>query len=145
MIHKYIEKIVDNDNPEDMKELSEILEEVMYKLKDYNKDCFKKYKMRLYEMAYGKVLNQDMAIEWVESMNPPAKWTMEETTQVKKQYGIMNISDVDFYVVMNMMYSDYHKVIGENLDMYVKMTTAWLDDADVEEGKLYNYKMYVVE
>lgn len=29
--------------------------------------------------------------------------------------------------------------------MYVKMTTAWLEDTDVAEGKLYNYKMYVVD
>jgi hypothetical protein len=29
--------------------------------------------------------------------------------------------------------------------MYVKMAKAWLEDSDVAEGKLYNYKMYVVD
>ena len=145
MIHKYIKKIVENGNNEDMERLSEMLEELMYKLKDSNPKCYHKYKRELYELAYGKVLNEDMAIEWVESMQPESKWTMEETSDAKKQYGLNDISDIDFYVVMNMMYSDYHKIIGENLDMYVKMTTAWLEDTDVAEGKLYNYKMYVVD
>lgn len=145
MIHKYIEKIVDNGNNEDMQELSEMLEELMYKLKENDPKCYHKYKMKLYELAYGKVLNEDMAIGWVESMQPEAKWTIEETSDVKRQYGLNDISEIDFYVVLNMMYSDYHKIIGDNLDMYVKMTTAWLNDSDVADGKLYNYKMYVVD
>jgi hypothetical protein len=145
MIHKYIEKIVENGNNEEMQELSEILEELMYKLKNNDPKCYHKYKMKLYELAYGKVLNEDIAVEWVESMQPESKWTMEETTSVKNQYGLNDISDIDFYVVLNMMYSDYHKIIGENVDMYVKMAKAWLEDSDVAEGKLYNYKMYVVD
>ena len=145
MIHKYIEKIVENNRQEDMQELSEILEDVMYKLKDYNEKCFHKYKTKLYEMAYGKVLNMDMAEDWVESMNPPAKWTFEETSAVKRQYGLQDISDIDFYVVMNMLYSDMHEMYGEDVDRYVRATKLWLNDPDAKEGKLYNYRKYIVD
>ena len=145
MIHKYIEEIVRNGNPDDMEKLSEMLEEVMYKLKDYNPECFHKYKMKLYETAYGKVLNEDMAIDWVESMQPEARWTMEETNEVKRQYRVNDISDIDFYVVMNMMYSDYHDILNEDVGKYVEFTRAWLNDADAGEGKLYNYRMYVID
>lgn len=145
MIHKYIEKIVENNRQEDMQELSEILEDVMYKLKDYNEKCFNKYKTHLYEMAYGKVLNMDMAEDWVESMTPPAKWTFEETSAVKRQYGLQDISDIDFYVVMNMLYSDMHEMYGEDVDRYVRATKLWLNDPDAKEGKLYNYRKYIVD
>lgn len=145
MIHKYIEKIVENNRQEDMQELSEILEDVMYKLKDYNEKCFNKYKTHLYEMAYGKVLNMDMAEDWVESMTPPAKWTFEETSAVKRQYGLQDISDIDFYVVMNMLYSDMHEMYGEDVDRYVRATKLWLNDPDAKEGKLYNYRKYIID
>lgn len=117
----------------------------MYKLKDYNEKCFNKYKTHLYEMAYGKVLNMDMAEDWVESMTPPAKWTFEETSAVKRQYGLQDISDIDFYVVMNMLYSDMHEMYGEDVDRYVRATKLWLNDPDAKEGKLYNYRKYIID
>ena len=83
-INSYIEKIVNNGKPEDMEELSEILEDLMYIVKDYDEECYKKYKMKLYEMAYGKVLTKEMAEDWVKDMKPMAKWDYDTTTEVKK-------------------------------------------------------------
>lgn len=145
MIHEYIDAIVENGSDEDMEELSDILEEVVYKLKEYNPKCFRKYKMKLYEMAYGKTITEEMAKDWVKSMDPPGKWTMDQTNSVRKQYGIEDISEIDFFIVMNMMYSDYHKLLGEDVDRYVTMTKLWLNDSDAEKDKLYNYKMYVID
>ena len=147
MIKKYIEKIVENNNPEDMEELSEMLEEVIYKLKDYNEKCYEKYKMKLYIMAYGKVLTEEMAEEIVEDMRPSGEhWNMETTSSVKNQYSIRDISDVDFYVVMNAKYNDNRDTVErfaeteeDRLDMYVSLTQDFILDPDAKEGKVFTY------
>lgn len=149
-INSYIEKIVNNGKPEDMEELSEILEDLMYIVKDYDEECYKKYKMKLYEMAYGKVLTKEMAEDWVKDMKPMAKWDYDTTTEVKKQVGITDIDDISFYVVMNMLYSDMKNILGdgdtdESISNYIEATKDWLKDEDVSKNKLYDYWRYVVK
>lgn len=142
MIKKYIDKIVENDKPEDMNKLGDMLEEIIYDMKENNPEKFKEYKMKLYEMAYGKVLTKEMAEKWVEEMKPKAKWDYETTSEVKRQYEV-EADDVSFYVVMNMMYSDMSNVLGEDVENYVEATKDWLNDIDVGKDKLYNYWKYV--
>ena len=149
-INSYIEKIVNNGKPEDMEELSEILEDLMYIVKDYDEECYKKYKMKLYEMAYGKVLTKEMAEDWVKDMKPMAKWDYDTTKEVKKQVGITDIDDISFYVVMNMLYSDMKNILGdgdtdESISNYIEATKDWLKDEDVSKNKLYDYWRYVVK
>ena len=148
MVKEYIKQIVDNGKKEDMEELSTMLENVLYEIKEYNNDDFCDYKMELYEMAYGKTLTKEMAEKWVENMQPMAKWDYETTSAVKKQYGITNIDDTSFYVVMNMLYSDMNNILGtgddaESLKKYVNATIDWLNDEDIGKDKLYNYWKYV--
>lgn len=139
-IKEYIDRIVKNGKPEDMEELSEMLEETLYKIKERNEECYEDYKMELYEMAYGKVLTEDMAKKIVMNMKPYHEhWTMEQTTQVKNQYGLSNIKDCDFYVVMNSAYNRYHNLFGEDLEMYVKYAKEFINDEDAKEGKVYTY------
>lgn len=145
-IREYIEQIVANGNKESMEELSEMLDEAIIKLKVYDEKCYEKYKMKLYELAYGKVLNEDMAKEWVESMKPQAKWTMQETNNALNGTGIDTLKG---YVVMNMLYSDMSNVLGdgntqESIDKYIRATADWLNDEDVGQDKLYDYWRYVV-
>ena len=152
-VREYIEKIGDNKNVEDMEKLGDMLAEIIYKTKECHPDIYEEYKMRLYTMAYGKVLTRDMAEHWVESMQPKGKWDFDTTTAVRNQYNIKDISEIAFYVVMNMLYSDMSNVLGdgetqESIDKYVQATKDWLDDADVTgngEEKLYNYYFYVVK
>ena len=149
-INSYIEKIVNNGKPEDMEELSEILEDLMYIVKDYDEDYYKKYKMKLYEMANGKILTKNMAEEWVKNMKPMAKWDYDTTVSVKNKYGINDIDDVSFYVVMNMLYSDMNNVLGngdtqESIENYVTATRDWLNDEDIGKDKLYDYWRYVAK
>ena len=98
----------------------------------------------------GKVLTKDMAEEWVKSMKPMAKWDYNTTSAVKKQYGINDIDDTCFYVVMNMLYSDMSNLLGngdtpESLNNYIEATKDWLHDEDVSKNKLYDYWKYVVK
>lgn len=140
MIKDYIDRIVKNGNQDDMEHLSDILEEVLYKLKKYDTECFHKYKMKLYVMANGEVLTEEMAHEIVENMLPDGEhWTLGQTTQVKNQYGIADISDVDFYAVMNMAWNDYKNIFGEDLGIYVKYAKAFINDEDAKKHKVFKY------
>lgn len=150
-IKEYIEKIVKDGDKKEMEALSYMLEEVVYMFKEYDEDLYCQYKMKLYEMAYGKVLTLDMAKEWVSEMIPMAKWTYEETSSVLEKYNL-KIHPVSFYAIMNMMYSDMKSVLGnadteESLQKYIAATKAWYYDEDAENGdeKLYCYWKYIVK
>ena len=149
-VREYIDKIGENKKPEDMQKLGDMLAEIIYLMKESHHEEYEKYKMKLYEMAYGKVLTKEMAEHWVDDMKPRAKWDYDTTTSVKNQYGINDIDDISFYVVMNMLYSDMSNLLGdgetqESLDNYIQATKDWLKDEDVESNKLYNYWRYVVK
>lgn len=149
-IREYIEKIGENKKTEDMQKLGDMLADLIDMTKESHPDIYDKYKMCLYEMAYGKVLTKEMAEKWVESMIPKAKWDYDTTTSVKKSYGINDIDDVSFYVVMNMLYSDMGNLLGDgetedSVSNYIQATKDWLKDEDVEKNKLYNYWKYIVK
>lgn len=149
-IREYIEKIGENKKIEDMEKLGDMLADIIYKTKESHPELYEKYKMKLYEMAYGKVLTKEMAEDWVKNMKPMAKWDYDTTTSVKKQVGITDIDDISFYVVMNMLYSDMSNVLGsgdtdESISAYIEATKDWLHDEDIGKNKLYDYWKYVVK
>lgn len=145
MIKKYIEKIVENGKQEDMEKLSDILVEIIYKMKESHHDLYEHYKMCLYEMAEGKMLNEEMANKWVETMKPfGKKWTMEETTDAMNSLGYKD-RDIDYYITSNMIYNDYYDLVRDNEEMALKMAHEWLNDIDSGDNKLYNYWKYVIK
>lgn len=143
-IEKYIRKIVDEGNREEMEKLSDILEEVINLIKDYDKDKYKEYKLCLYKMAYGNRLTEDMAEDIVENMRPYGeKWTISETEEMQRNYGADNIDPVEFYAIMNMSFNDYRSVFEDNLDTYVRFTQAFIDDQDAAPGKVTRYLLTI--
>lgn len=74
-------------------------------------------------------------------------WTMELTKQVQAQQSI-ECDPIEFFLAMNMMYSDYVKVAKKlgvnNVDFYSCMAKAFLDDKDAGPDKLERYFEYVV-
>lgn len=151
-IEEYIEKIIDNGKIEDMQTLSDMLEDTMEIIKDYDKECYKEFEMKLYEMAYGKVLTDEMKREWVKKMRPMSKWTEEEVKNIVSQYGF-EVPYMSAFVILNMLYSDMKSAFGdgndeESLKRYLRGTSDWYFDEDAKvdgEEKLFNYKMYIVE
>lgn len=146
-IKSYIARVVEKGKQEDMQKLSDMLDELICDLKENNHDLYEYYKMCLYELAYGEVLSEEMAEHWVSSMSPRALWSREETDSVKAQYGI-NIKSEDFYVLMNMAYSDYGNILGdpnEHLDRYVQFTKDFIEDKDAKDNKIYNYYKNIVK
>lgn len=145
MIEQYKNQIVANGDKEIMEHWGDMFVEVMYKLKEYDEECFEKYKMKLHIMAYGEVLTEDMAKDIVHKMKPYGEyWNIEQTTAVKTESGITDISDVDFYIVMNMAYNDFKEVFGDNLELYVNYTVAFIKDVDVKPGKVFRYFTEVI-
>lgn len=145
MIRKYIEKIGENKNIEDMKKLGDMLAEIIEYTKESHHEIYEEYKMELYEMAYGKKINEEMAEKWVKEMKPiGVHWTIEDTTNAMQSLGY-NFDRVDFYVVANMMYNDYFDLVKDDETLALKLAKDWLDDVDAKKDKLYCYWKYVIE
>jgi hypothetical protein len=139
-IKKYINKIVEEGSDEDMDKLSDIMIDLFYDLKRYDEEKAHKYKMCLYKMAYGETISEDMARDIIEDMKPEGEhWTLEQTNQVKNQYGFMDINEIDFWLVMNMAYNDYKEIFRDNLDMYARFSYAFINDPDAKQGKVFKY------
>jgi len=139
-IEEIIQKIIDNGRIEDMQELSNMLQEGMQIIKKYDEDCYKKFEIKLYKMAYGNVLSPEMAEKIVSKMRPYGKrWSLEETRQIQQQRGINNISPINFFVVLNSAYNDYNDIFRDNLEDYIRFTIDFIQDEDAKKGKVFLY------
>lgn len=125
--------------------LKKIPQEKMHKLGDYylemlslmktsHPDLYDDFSRKTYVLAYGYTLNEDWAEEIVTDMKPYGKhWTKEQTDAVAKQLGIVydaELNSCTWYVVINMVYNDYHDVGGEDANVYAKLARNWVRDAD---------------
>lgn len=145
-IEDVIQKIVDNGSVEDMHKLSDILEDSLEMLEKYDKECYKKYEMDLYKMAYGSVLSEKMAQEIVSKMRPyRMRWSIEETQEIQNQFGLDNIRPVDFFVVMNQAYNDYKDLFNENIEMYARYANDFINDEDAKKDKIFLYFTQIPE
>lgn len=145
-IEEYIEKIIDNGKIEDMQELSEMLEDTMEIIKDYDKECYKDFEMKLYKMAYGSHLNRTMAEKIVNKMQPYGmRWSFEEAKNLQRQRGINDIDEPSFFTVINSAYNDYKDLLGEDVENYVRFTIDFIKDEDAKEGKVFKYFTQIVK
>ena len=150
-IEEYIERIVDNDKIEDMQELSDMLEDTMEIIKDYDKECYKDFEMKLYKMAYGNHLNKSMAEDIVNNMRPFGKrWSLEESKKIQEQFGMNDISPIDFFTVLNRNFNDsrndsrntaerFTKNPEEEVEFYVCLTRDFIKDEDAKPNKVFKY------
>lgn len=135
---EYIEKIVQIGKPEDMDCLSDILVDLLYEVKETNYDEFKKYKTKIKGMAYDYKIDEELAHEIVEDMKPLGEYWNKET--VASVIGNDNHRLEDMYVVMNSLVNDYQSVVNpEEVETYIKMAHAWLDDVDGKQNKVWWY------
>lgn len=139
-VKKMIQKIANDGNINEMEELSDILDEVICVIKDYDEQLYEKYKMELYRMAYGDKLNEEMAEKIVSKMRPyKQRWSLEETRSMQEEYGIMDIDEYDFFVVINSAFNDFRNLFEDNIDMYIRYTEDFINDEDAKEGKVFRY------
>jgi hypothetical protein len=85
---------------------------------------------------------EEDAKEWAKHMNPPARWTMDQTTAVMQQRGY-NYKPCEFWVVMNMLASDYGKTMAkygvDKPEFWADLACDFIGDADAEDGKVGRY------
>lgn len=91
---------------------------------------------------------EEDAKEWAKHMDPPPRWTMEQTTAVMNQSGYYH-KPCEFWVVMNMLFSDYGKTfIKFNMDkpeIWASLAHDFLDDPDAQPDKVGRYWRDVVK
>jgi DNA polymerase elongation subunit (family B) len=139
-IEEIIRKIVDDGNVEYMHKLSELLEDTLELIQEYDEDCYKKYEMELYKMAYGSNLSKEMAIDIVHNMKPQGqRWSIEETQKIQEQFGMNDINYIDFYTVMNQGFNDFNNLFKDNIEMYVTYTDDFINDVDGKPHKVFWY------
>lgn len=91
---------------------------------------------------------QEDAAEWVKHMNPPARWTMEQTKAAMAQRGY-NHDPHEFYAVMNALASDYGKTMAkygvDKPEIWAELAHDFIKDADTVEDKVGVYFAEIVE
>lgn len=99
-------------------------------------------------------LTMEEAAEWVEGMkntdpdHPTGeKWTMEQIKPIATKHGFTTPDkQIEFWAVMNMMYSDYYETAKKHgvstMDFYADMAKAWMHDKDAVENKTAAYIEY---
>lgn len=96
-------------------------------------------------------LTRESAMEWTGRMENAdgsrgPHWPMEKTEEARTQRGIP-CDPLEFYVAMNMMYSDYVKAAEKancsSMDFYAYMARAFLEDQDAQPEKLARYWRYI--
>lgn len=97
-------------------------------------------------MEYMKHVHREFteedAMKWVSHMEPPARWTMDQTTAVMRQYGYDH-KPCEFYAVMNMLNSDLGRTMAkygaDRLEIWASLAHDWLADPDAEPDKMGRY------
>ena len=125
-----------------------VFDHVLMDMKEYDHDMYCDVKMDLYTAVNGYHFNKELLHEAVEHMENDngtisPKWSVEETTQVGKNAGIMFVgfNEYDWNYVMNMVYSDYCEVLGDNVASYIKIAEKFIHDKDAPDGKPLRYYM----
>ncbi len=139
-IENVINEIVDSGNVEHMHNLSDILEDTLEIIQEYDEECYKKYEMELYKMAYGTKLSRELAEEIVHKMKPYGeRWNIDETNNMQNQYELNNIRPIDFYVVINSAFNDYRDLFGDETNKYIEYTVRFIEDEDAKPDKVFLY------
>lgn len=143
MHRKILKDIIDSNDYNKMREIECCLENLIIDLKTSNYDKYKEIEYKLYKIAYDNHLTEDLAKEWVASMENKdgtsgEHWTLEQTNAYCGKHN-----KYDWYATLNMMYSDYYNS-KFGVDTYVELAKDFLDDEDTDKDKLLKYYMLIV-
>lgn len=115
------------------------------------------FRVKAYEQEHGPHFDEEQARKAVSKMENEdgsrgPHWSIEETTALASQHGVNlgnRFNRYDWFVALNMIYSDFYKVIvnitnSNNTKHFVEFAKAWLADKDIDEGKMWFYYIYVM-
>lgn len=117
-----------------------------------------KRKLERHERMYGPHFNEECAHKAVKHMenedgSKGARWSIEEAERVATQFGVNlktnKFNKYDWFVALNMIRSDFYRAVvsmtgSDNVKHFVELAKAWLNDKDIEEGKMWFYFKYVM-
>lgn len=139
---------IDYSDKHNQEKVNDLLEMMSCSIEKSEPEFYNHIKTEIYEMVYGKTINETMAKDWTHLMRPAGEhWNIEATTKAMQDLGY-NCDRVDFYVVSNMLYNDYYNIVKDDESLALKMAYDWLNDEDISSSgkeKLYNYYKYVVK
>lgn len=113
----------------------------------------RRQEQRMGKTSGGQEFDHETAKEWTDMMKNAdgtkgAKWTMEQAKPYMSQIGFKG-EEVEFWAVMNAMYSDYCAVMKrfgvDRPEVYAALAKAWLEDKDAVEDKAMMYWECIVE
>lgn len=93
-------------------------------------------------------LAREKAEKWVKGMQGAdgkrgGRWTYEEIERYAPNFGIQREEIVDFYAVLNALYTDYGKVAKkygfDRMEVWAELAKAFMHDSDAEPGKVKTY------
>lgn len=96
----------------------------------------------------GEHLTREEAEEWVEGMQsedgkPGPRWPMHEIERYAGNFGVQGEEIVEFWAVINALYSDYCKVARkygvDKVEFWADLAKAFIRDKDAEPGKVRLY------
>lgn len=115
------------------------------------------FRMKAHEAKHGPHFSEEKARKAVSKMENEdgsvgPHWSIEETSALANQHSVRldeRFNKYDWYVALNMIYSDYYQVIvsltnSNNTKHFVEFAKAWLNDKDIDEGKMWYYYVYVM-
>ena len=133
----YIEKILSSEDSSKKEKLMECLSHIIDK---YDSEDKEEIERKLYELAEGKVLNEERARYLIEKMEPfGKKWELADTENVRNNSGYGDIRPIDFWIVMNSAYNDYNDIFKEDVGLYSRFSKDFIMDEDAVEDKVYYY------
>jgi hypothetical protein len=136
-------KMLEEATPEQLKSF---LSEQFDRLKRIMPELYEDMEEDLYEHIYGHhftAWKYDCAASKFENQDGTTgpHWSVEDVTSVAKTRNIefTRYNEYDFAYVINMIYSDYYGSVTDNVESYLKIAKAFLEDKDAPEGKAYRY------
>lgn len=110
-------------------------------MKHGNQKAYWQAKLGVHECIFGSHFDKYLAQKAVSKMKnvdgtSGEHWTLEQIESVMKSHKL-DYNCFDFYYLMNMLYSDYEDIFSDNVDTYIKMACAYIDDPDADDGKVF--------
>lgn len=114
-------------------------------IKDYLLDFYISQNGEKITPELAKSLVEEMAITDGSDRTSGEKWTPAETNDVGTKMGINfeQIPKCEWYLILNMMYSDYYSVGRKHglidYQFFGELAQAWFNDVDGPENKTFRY------
>lgn len=135
-----LKEILNDATEQDVKNF---VSDFMARLECLMPQAYEELMLELHKNVYGSHFSKALACKAVSELEDSngvkgGKYSLEEVNKIRRDYNI-DLNEYDFYFAINMLYSDYSKLLNNELSSYVKMTCLFLEDEDAPEGKALKY------